>query len=201
MEVFVFERSDTFGANMYIAREGEHALLVDPSCPPDSVPRDLLPPSVKIEYILLTHAHFDHMLEIDAWCALTGAPVVVGAADGPALSSSTLNCYWQFMKLDRGYLGEYQPVTDGDELPFADTLIEVIAAPGHTPGGVCYRICDALFVGDLVFRDHSFGRYDLPGGNFHDLRASLARFRKTEGNPTVYTGHGSHFRFLDEYNH
>jgi glyoxylase-like metal-dependent hydrolase (beta-lactamase superfamily II) len=78
---------------------------------------------------------------------------------------------------------------EGEVLKFSEELtFTVIHTPGHTPGGCCFRHEDILFSGDTLFRQ-GVGRVDFPGGNIHDMRASLERLGKLEGDCTVYTGH------------
>ena len=71
-----------------------------------------------------------------------------------------------------------------DELAF--TCIET---PGHTEGGVTYRVDGALFTGDTLFKE-SAGRTDLYGGDYGKLKASLAKLAALEGDFAVYPGHG-----------
>ena len=65
---------------------------------------------------------------------------------------------------------------------------EVLATPGHTPGGVTLRCGEALFTGDTLFRG-SCGRTDLPGGDMEALLRSLRRLCSLEGDYEVYPGH------------
>ena len=68
--------------------------------------------------------------------------------------------------------------------------------PGHTPGGVCYRVGDALFTGDTLFCG-GIGRIDL-GGNRKDMLASLQRLAALPGDADVYPGHGESTTLEDE---
>ena len=80
-------------------------------------------------------------------------------------------------------------VRDGDKLNFGNETIEVIATPGHTIGGVCYKLKDMLFCGDTLF-NMSIGRYDLPTANLNQLLESLQKIKNLKGDYTVYAGHG-----------
>ena len=82
-----------------------------------------------------------------------------------------------------------QEVREGDVLTLAGLTVQVLHTPGHTPGSVTYRIQDALFTGDTMFRA-SYGRTDFPGGNPAEMRASLQRLRALPGDLPVYPGHG-----------
>ena len=75
---------------------------------------------------------------------------------------------------------------DGDEI--AD--FKVIHTPGHTQGGVCYLVRDAIFSGDTIFRE-SVGRCDLEGGDFDTLVESIENKIYTLPEETnIYPGHG-----------
>ena len=189
----VYTPSDRFGSNMYLVSSGGATVLVDPSTPPDAVRADFFGDLPSVDAILLTHAHFDHMLELDTWAKITGAEVCIGQEDAAALSDPVRNVYRLFTGEDRGYTGAYRTVKDEDVLRFASLEIRVLATPGHTPGSVTYLIGDAAFSGDLVFDGGGYGRCDLPGGNLQTLFASIARLAGRAEILTLYPGHGNSF--------
>ena len=82
-------------------------------------------------------------------------------------------------------------VTDGQILKLAGITIQVLGTPGHTPGGVSYRMGDHLFTGDTLF-DGDYGRTDLPGGSMAQMRESLRMLLSLHG-LRAYPGHGSNF--------
>jgi len=143
-----------------------------------------------LKYIILTHAHFDHIFEIDSWASSTHATVLVGAGDAEMLSDSSLNCYRTFLGKDFGYFGQYVAVTESDSFSLGDNRIEFIETPGHTPGGISITVSDRVFVGDTVFADGGFGRCDLPGGDFYKLKKSIKKLISLPDGTRVYCGHG-----------
>ena len=82
-------------------------------------------------------------------------------------------------------------VSDGDRLQDGGFECEVVATPGHTPGGVCYLFPSehAVFTGDTLFAG-SIGRTDLPGGHSRLLGSSLRRLAALAPETRVYPGHG-----------
>ena len=120
----------------------------------------------------------------------TGAQVVVGVDDAPALADSYLNCYRLFFNLDSGYFGSYKTVKNGDTLHLGDIELVIMSTPGHSNGSITIVASDAIFVGDTVFFGGSYGRCDLPGGDETKLFASIRRIASIEENKTVYSGHG-----------
>ena len=166
------------------------AVVVDPSLSPATVRMllgDTLPP---VTAILLTHGHFDHMLELDAWRLQTRAPVCVMAADAANLTSPLLSCYRLFLRSEQTHAAPERRLYDGDTVDVGEERLTVLATPGHTPGSVCLLADTAIFSGDTLFQG-SCGRTDLPGGDHQTIMRSLARLAALPGNLKVLPGHGS----------
>lgn len=143
----------------------------------------------KVKYVLLTHGHFDHIGGVDSAVRNTGAKLVIGREDAGMLDSASRNAAANF-GLDMMLESRADIlVSGGERLRLGETEIEVIATPGHTKGGVTYRVENALFCGDTLFRG-SYGRYDLPGGDIRELCSSVSKLLSLEGSLEVYSGHG-----------
>jgi len=83
-------------------------------------------------------------------------------------------------------------LSDKQELSFGSIELEVIFGPGHSPGHVAFYNKENSFVinGDILFNG-SYGRVDLPGGDFNDLKKTITeRMFELPDNTTVYCGHG-----------
>ena len=173
-----------FSSNTYLISSGGEYAVVDPSTPysPDLV-------FGKVKYILMTHAHFDHMLEIESW-AKTGATVIISHDEQKALGDSEINCYKTFMGIDCGYYGESMACSDGDELSLGDERIKIISCPGHTACGLSYYVDKTLFAGDTIFAGGGFGRFDLPGSDFDALCKTILRLLELPDDTKIYCGHG-----------
>lgn len=190
INVYTFSPTDCFGSNCYLVSvNGEYA-VVDPSVDLKTLMARHPEIDGRIKFILITHAHFDHILRINSYTEQC-KNVIVGADDGAALSDAYLNCYLGFMGVTDGYFGEYQGVNDGELLELGGEKIRVIATPGHTKGGVSYRIGNYIFSGDTVFDEGGYGRCDLPGGDIDTLEKSIIRLLTHENEAVFYPGHGS----------
>ena len=77
---------------------------------------------------------------------------------------------------------------EGSRITLAGMAFTVLHTPGHTPGSVCYRCGEDLFTGDTLFVG-GYGRTDLPGGSWEQLRASLVRLMGLHG-VHIHPGHG-----------
>lgn len=162
-----------------------HCVLIDPGAEPSEVEAALM--GRQVDAILLTHAHFDHMLFAQHWLD-QGAKLYVHELDAPALHDMRLNM--------SGMIGIALALpqadvclTEGDIVREAGLELTVMHTPGHTQGCVCYRCANAILSGDTMFY-HSYGRVDLPGGDMEQMVQSLARLKALDEQFIVYPGHG-----------
>ncbi len=176
-----------YASNCYFVTDDreENAVVIDPSVSPSDVS---FPTKAKVQAILLTHTHYDHMLALDAWRA-TGAPVMVAANDAEGMHDSYRNASEMF-HAPTVYTAADRLLYGGDRISFGDETLEVMLTPGHTSGSCCFRSGDVLFSGDTMFASGGFGRYDLPSADFRALFASLKALLKLDPATRVYPGHG-----------
>lgn len=168
--------------NCYVVTNEDslQCVVIDPGAECNTIMDYLEQNRLTCKAILLTHGHFDHTGAVDALAEETGATVYMNAADDARNAHSDHLPY----SLPEG--GVYYG--DGDAVEQAGLRFDVIATPGHTPGGVTLRCEDALFTGDTLFRG-SCGRTDLPGGDMDAELLSLKRICELEGDYEVYPGH------------
>jgi len=175
------------GVNTYVvgAAGGDECLLIDPGAEDYRVEKAV--EGRKVTAVLLTHAHFDHMLYAQPWLD-RGAKLYVHEDDAAALGDPSVNL--STMISCRLVLPQPDVLLhEGDVVCEAGAELHVLHTPGHTPGGVCYLCGKDMFSGDTLFyRD--CGRTDLVGGNGMVLRGSLARLMTLDADIVVYPGHG-----------
>ena len=130
--------------------------------------------ALKIEWILETHAHADH-LSAGAWLReRTGAPIVIGEHIRQVQKTFKALFNASYQSVDGSDFDRL--VRGGERLALGNLSIEVIHTPGHTPACVSYHIEDAVFVGDTLFMpDYGTARADFPGGDAHTLYRSIRR--------------------------
>ena len=134
-----------------------------------------------LQYILLTHGHFDHWGAVRPLLEKYDVPVYIHNADVTDRDGGDL----LFRRLDEQHQCYYD---EGDALTLGDMSIRVMHTPGHSKGSVCLVVNDVIFAGDTLFRS-SCGRTDFPGGDYREMLSSLARLGRMEGNYHVYSGH------------
>ena len=186
----VFLPSAGYASNSYlIVDDGSKTFaVVDPSVDPSAAEKYLLD-GYSLEYVLLTHGHFDHILFVDEWRKL-GARVCIHEGDADFLGDPSKSLYLQFFARDTRHLPADIVLHDKSIIKLGDNLINVISTPGHTKGSVCYVFDDVMISGDTLF-DGSIGRTDLYGSSPSDMVASIEKLSAIEKDYTVFPGHGS----------
>jgi hydroxyacylglutathione hydrolase len=178
--------------NTYIFRRdgSDRALIVDPGEEPDKLLGAIDALGVKLDGILLTHTHFDHVGAVAPIAKATGAEVWVPELEKPVLADIMSFVPWPGFGPFESWDAEHT-VSGGETLELAGFEIDVIFTPGHSPGHVSFSIADegALFSGDVLFQG-SVGRTDLPGGDWPTLLDSIRGLVETLPEETrVYPGH------------
>lgn len=130
---------------------------------------------LRIDWILETHAHADH-LSAGAWLAeRSGAKLAIGAGIVEVQKSVK-----RILNLGDGLIADGSQFdhlfADGERFRIGDLKVEVIATPGHTPDSIAYRVGDAVFVGDTLFAPElGTARCDFPGGDAATLYGSVRK--------------------------
>jgi len=185
--------------------ERRPAVIVDPGDEPERLLAAIDALGVRIDAILITHCHFDHIGAVAPLARATGAPVYCPDIERPVLAdvmSWVPPGFGPFESYDADHT-----VTGGDRLTIADLDIDVLFTPGHSPGHVTYAIAAApgagadpaaraapdaeraLLSGDVLFQG-SVGRVDLPGGDWPTLERSIGGLLRAYPEQTVvYPGH------------
>ena len=171
--------------NTYVVgpEDGDSCVLIDPGAEEASVKGAV--GARRVCAVLLTHAHFDHMLHARPWLE-RGAKLYVHRLD--ALEDTKLNLAWMInetLLLPRADV----LLEEGSVVTEAGLTLRVMHTPGHTPGGVCYLADGVVFCGDTMFY-RSYGRVDLPGGDMAQIMASLTRLKELPPETIAYPGHG-----------
>lgn len=178
-----------------------HCVIIDPGSSPERIAGFVEDKQLRPLAILNTHAHYDHIGAVEALKRKFGTPFYLHSKDRALLSHANL----------------YRALFDGDALislpsvdRFVDRIetpirkgelsIDVLWTPGHTPGGVCFLIEDALFSGDTLLHQ-KIGRVDLPGGDREALYVSLRKLKRLPPETRVYPGHGDTTTLGDELKH
>lgn len=168
------------------------AVVIDPGDEVERVEEILARRKLKAKYIVITHAHIDHIGGIEELKRATGAAFLMHEADLP-------------MYRDLGGLAALlgirpptpvevdQFLKTGDQLHWGSLSLEVLHTPGHSPGSLSLHLpgdAARLFSGDTLFQG-SIGRTDLWGGSYDGILRSIhdTLLRYPDSTP-VFPGHG-----------
>ena len=173
-----------YQVNCYVVHKenSDRCVVIDPGYSPQKIASFLQEKGLKLDAILLTHGHFDHV-------------------GGVKELSEDCKVYLHHLEhtmpqaLTAGKL--YATDDYSDNFSVAGMDFAVLHTPGHTPGSVCLIVEDAMFSGDTLFAG-SCGRTDLPGGDWATIQNSLHRLANLPGDYRVFPGHAEETTLAQE---
>ena len=169
------------GTNCYLLEDAGRAALIDPGDEAGRILAQVEQDGVQVDYILLTHGHYDHTTAVpELAAALPQAKIYIHQSDANGAGSRLFPL--------AGQVEELLFYDEGDELTVGGVTVRVLHTPGHSLGSVVLQAENVLFTGDTLFAG-SCGRTDLPGGSYNQIMASLKRLGELEGDFHVCPGH------------
>jgi glyoxylase-like metal-dependent hydrolase (beta-lactamase superfamily II) len=164
------------------------SVVIDPGDEPDRIVNTIKKHGLKVDTIICTHAHFDHIGAAGDLKRATGAKVLVHKSDMELYErAKDQAAIWGF-----DYDDTPRPdgsLDDGDTVKIGELSMEVLHTPGHSPGGICLYGEGVVITGDTLFKG-SVGRTDLHGGDVNKLRESFKRLLSLPEDTGVLPGHG-----------
>ena len=177
--------------NTYLIHNDSGAVVVDPGNSADEIIKAAEELGVKIEYVFITHCHYDHIEFLEELREKTGAKLVSGDKGAENVTNPNVNL--SLHGLGREIFAKKSEIimADNEEKDFCGINFKCIYTPGHTSCGVCYLAENNLFAGDTLFL-RSVGRTDLPTGDADTLINSITtRLYTLDDDIKVFSGHGN----------
>jgi hydroxyacylglutathione hydrolase len=180
----------TWGNVVYVIEDEltKKGAVIDPTYCTPSLVNTIKDNGITLEYILITHGHFDHIGGIDDLKAkFPDASVAISSLDAPALTDNA-----KALCINGLTITHVKPditFSDGDTFDIGRMHFRVLATPGHTHGSVCYITDGAMFSGDTLFYG-TVGNTGFSGGDPNEMEASLKKLAAIKEDMKVYPGHG-----------
>ena len=188
-----------FLTNCYIIADdaSRESAVIDPADDFEIIKKFIEEQNLKVKYILLTHAHGDHILALPKLKAYSKAPIGINLEDEDMLNDAKLNMSGLFAQPPVETNSDFN-FKDGDELLLGSTKVKIIHTPGHTKGGSCILFGKDLIAGDTLFA-RDIGRTDLYGGDYDALINSVeTKLFVLPEYINVHPGHGDSTTILVE---
>lgn len=174
MEIRRYE-SGLLSSNMYVIVEGNHAIVIDPF--EDASPSR----GLTIDYILLTHEHYDHISGVNAWKKMTGAPVLCSRACAENIQNpkkNLTNHFKEFCELqtwieldeisvsDPNYSCSAEQTFDNEmALKWKGHTLRLFEIPGHSQGSIGIMLDEKEFFSGDSLMENSEIELRMPGGS------------------------------------
>jgi glyoxylase-like metal-dependent hydrolase (beta-lactamase superfamily II) len=146
------------------------ALVIDPAADIKGIIAEAKKNNLRINYIVNTHGHVDHISGNTEMQKETGAKIIVHEDDAIMLTHTPA-------MILRMFGAKASPpadilVKDGDTISVGNVELKVIHTPGHSPGGISLYTPGYVFTGDTLFVE-AVGRTDLPGGSWQTMYKAI----------------------------
>ena len=141
----------------------------------------------KLDYVLLTHGHYDHILDVAGLCDRYH-PTVCACEDEMELLQNGLYNLTSVHNIRLNAFRVDRLLHDGDTITLGESTLIFIQTPGHTAGSGCYLVDDLMFSGDTIFCE-SIGRTDFETSDPRAMMRSVQRIKNLEGDYHIFPGH------------
>lgn len=189
--------SEMIDCNNYLVCENGYCVLIEASITPQTLKKHL--DKNKLVGIFLTHLHFDHIYYLEEILKEFQVPVYCSKLNKDKINEPHINGSYLMPEL------YFQPnintnllagVTD-EIIKLDNFIVNCITTPGHSNCCLCFKINNALFVGDTLFYT-GIGRTDLLPNGKALMASSLQKLLTLSGYDVVYSGHGEQSSYAQQ---
>lgn len=175
--------------NCYLVGDETALLVIDPGDEGEKIVAHIQKKGYKVQHVVLTHCHFDHVGAVADVLDATGATLLMGAKEEENYFNQNISFCGRFGTMPK----LCQPdrlLLEGDVIQAGKHQFRVLETPGHTSGSICLLCQNVLLSGDTLFYQ-TIGRADFPTGNLRTLVHSVkAKLFTLDDCVKVFSGHG-----------
>lgn len=188
--------------NCYIIENDTSLLIVDPGAEFEKISTLINQLNKKVEAILLTHTHFDHIGAVDELAAALDVKVYVADEEKYWLSDPAANGSEKFKSygLEEVVARVKPEILRPGHKTLGSFKFDIMHTPGHSPGSLTFIFEDFAVVGDTLFKE-GIGRTDLKEGNLQTLMTSIDALMALPEETVIYPGHGPKTTLAYESDH
>lgn len=191
-----------YAVNCYIVyNDNKNGFIVDPGGDSDDIIKFVDKENIKLEFILLTHGHADHIGAVKIIKEKYDLPIYTSINEKDLLEDPILNLSKSIPPFKDIELIADRWLYDEEIIDFYGEKLYIMETPGHTIGSICILMDGVVFSGDTLFR-MSIGRSDLPTGSFDEIINSVKKLYNLKKDYRILPGHGaeSNLQFERENN-
>ena len=186
-----------FSENTYIVfNENKNAFIIDPGdfseVENNILNQFIVDNELKVQNILLTHAHIDHVLGLQKAFDKYKVPILMHEMEKEILDRNPMDAN-RFGFFFKPFEGEISYLNENEIISLDDYEFQILHVPGHSPGHIAFYSEAQKFIisGDVLF-EGSIGRTDLYKGDAQELLKSIReKLFVLEDETKVYNGHGN----------
>lgn len=185
MKIVETIKIDTQYSNNYLVIYENRCFLVDCSCDVE----DILKHTSHLDFIILTHGHYDHFYTLESIQKYFGCPVFMHKNALEKLTNPMLNASGYFEdNLMCNLPAQCVHFVEEGEGRILDVPVNIFYAFGHTNDSILALVDKNLFVGDFLFKN-GYGRTDLPTGNVSEMYKNLRKYLPLRKKYNLWYGH------------
>jgi hypothetical protein len=191
-----------YAVNCYIVyNDNKNGFIVDPGGDSDDIIKFVDKENIKLEFILLTHGHADHIGAVKIIKEKYNLSIYASIKEKDLLKDPIINLSKSIPPFKDIELIADRWLYDEEIIDFYGEKLYIMETPGHTNGSICICMDGVVFSGDTLFR-MSIGRSDLPTGSFDEIINSVKKLYNLKKDYRILPGHGaeSNLQFERENN-
>lgn len=176
--------------NCYLvySRKTKECMIIDPADGADEIIKNIELNHLKPAYIVITHGHTDHILAVEELRRRYHIPIFISKTDAWRLGDEALINERPYVNIPYKAVKPSVLLQENDEIWLDDICFKVMVVPGHTEGSILLITDHAMFTGDTMLKG-GHGKTTLLGGNEENMKTSLERIKKLDGDYIIYPGH------------